>query len=249
MDFSPLREVHLDSGTVEVERVTGISFSQCPASDREEFLELKSRELAAQTTPELRHSYFVQNVIDYVPNPWKANDVINRALAVLKERFSDQEIARHQIFLLSEVEKLLKGDEVRIGELDRLARAVFDQKLHRDEIRLVLKFGKEVLKPETYYERENLINVQRSLFEPVPAKAFNELETEIAYKIDERTDRTFWWYRNWDTRRGFQIVGWQKRRFFPDFILTISNSAGESFIEINLLEPTGGHIAHTQGKS
>lgn len=156
-------------------------------------MELESRELAAQTIPELRYSYFVQNVIDYVPNPWQAKDVINRALAVLKERFSEEEIARHQIFLLSEIEKILKGDEARIGELDRLARAVFDRKLHKDTIRLVLKFGKEVLKPETYYERENLMNVKESLFEPVPAKSFNELETEIAYKLDERTDRTYWW--------------------------------------------------------
>lgn len=43
-------------------------------------------------------------------------------------------------------------------------------------------------------------------------------------------------------------MGWQKRRFFPDFILTIRDDSGENFIEINLLEPTGSHLAHTQGK-
>lgn len=51
------------------------------------------------------------------------------------------------------------------------------------------------------------------------------------------------------TREVVLRLCWQKRRFFPDFILTIRDSAGESFIEVNLLEPTGGHIAHTQGKS
>jgi type III restriction enzyme len=245
VDFSALREVHLDPTATETERITGISFRQSPAADKEEFLELQRWEQALQTAPELRRSYFVQNVIDYVPNPWQAKEVVEQALAVLREGFSEEEIARHQIFLLSEVEKILRGDQARLGELNRLARTVFDRKLKEDRIRLVLKFGKEVLQPEGYFEREQMLNLQLSLFEPVPAKSFNELETDIAYKIDERSDRTFWWYRNWDTRDGFRIVGWQKRRFFPDFILTIREKAAESFIEINLLEPKGGHLAHT----
>lgn len=248
VDFSALREVHLDPAPAAVERVTGISFSQSTAADREEFLELKSWQQAVQTTPELRRSYFVQNVLDYVPNPWKAREVVERALAVLRERFSDDEIARHQIFLLGEIEKVMKGDDARLGELDRLARAVFDRKLQEDRIRLVLKFGKEVLKPETFYEREQTLPMQASLFEPVPATSFNELEKDIAFKIDAHAERTYWWYRNWDTRTGFRIVGWQKRRFFPDFILTIRDRSGENFIEVNLLEPTGGHLVHTQGK-
>ena len=211
-------------------------------------MELTSREQVTELAAELRRSYFVQNVLDYVPNPWKARDVVDSALAVLRERFADEDIARNQIFLLSEIEKVLKGDEETLGEIDRLAKAVFDRKLAIDAIRLVLKFGKEVLKPESFYERDAIMNVQLSLFEPVPAKGLNELEKSIAYKIDKRADKTYWWYRNWDTRKGFQIVGWQKRRFFPDFILTIRDDFGENFIEINLLEPTGGHLVHTQGK-
>lgn len=248
IDFSGLRAVTPAADEASVERVMGITFSQDTAADKEEFLEITSRVQAIEPPRELRRSYFVQNVLDYVPNPWKAAEVVDAALAVLRERFPDAEIARHQIFLLSALEKILKGDEETLGEIDRLAKAVFDRKLQKDEIRLVLKFGTEVLKPESFHERDQIMNVQLSLFEPVPAKGMNELEKQIAYKINSRADRTYWWYRNWDTRHGFQIVGWQKRRFFPDFILTIRDESGESFVEINLLEPTGGHLVHTQGK-
>jgi hypothetical protein len=248
IDFSALRTVTPAADDDAVETITGISFRADTAADRDEFLELTERRRAVHASAELRRSYFVQNVLDFVPNPWQAAEVVDSALAVLRERFSDEEIARHQVFFLSAVERILKGDEEALGEIDRLAKAVFDRKLQQDAIRLVLKYGKEVLQPESYYGEDAILNMRLSLYEPVPARGLNGLEKNVATKLDRQADRTFWWYRNWDTRHGFQIVGWQKRRFFPDFILTLQDRSGENFVEINLLEPTGGYLVHTQGK-
>lgn len=73
-------------------------------------------------------------------------------------------------------------------------------------------------------------------------RSINELEEKVAIKIDDRADKTYWWYRNWNTKDGFCIAGWQKERFYPDFILTIRDESDTSFCEVNLLEPKGQHI-------
>lgn len=244
VDLAPLEDVHINKEGKGLEKMVAIGFSREIAEDTEEFLEIVEMRKRVSMRSNLRKSFWVQNILEYVPNPWKAYELVDRALTLLRENFSLEDIESNQIFLLDELRKILGGAGQNVGEVDRLARKVFIERMESDEIRFVPKFSfKKVLTPQYYFEkdaRRRGLNVKKSLFEPVINDDLNELEDKALWRMEDGKE-TYWWYRN-KVKKNFFLVAWRKNRFYPDFILTLKDNSPKSFDKIFLIETKGGHL-------
>lgn len=244
VDLSPLEQVHINKDGKGVEKTVAIGFSREIAEDTEEFLEMVERRKRVAMKSSFRKSFWVQNILEYVPNPWIAYELVNRALQLLQGLFSLEDIEDNQVFLLDELRKILGGANNKIGEVDRLARKVFMDRMKKDEIRFVPKFSfQKVLTPEYYFEkdaRRHSLNVKKSLFEPVMNDDLNDLEDKAVWRMEDGKE-TYWWYRN-KAKKDFFLVAWRKNRFYPDFILTLQEDDPKSFDKIFLIETKGGHL-------
>lgn len=244
VDLSPLEDVHINKEGKGLEKTVAIGFSREIAQDTEEFLEMVEMRKRVSMRSTLRKSFWVQNILEYVPNPWKAHELVDRALTLLRGRFSLEDIESNQVFLLDELRKILGGAGQNVGEVDRLARKVFMDRMRSDEIRFVPKFSfKKVLTPEYYFEtdaRRRGLNVKKSLFEPVINDDLNVLEDKALWRMEDGKE-TYWWYRN-KAKKDFFLVAWRKNRFYPDFILTLKEKSPKSFDKIFLIETKGGHL-------
>ncbi|MBT4384829.1 DEAD/DEAH box helicase family protein [Candidatus Peregrinibacteria bacterium] len=244
VDLSPLEQVHINKDGKGVEKTVSIGFSREIAEDTEEFLEIVEMRKRVAMKSSFRKSFWVQNILEYVPNPWTAHDLVERALSLFKSMFSLEDIESNQVFLLDELRKILGGAGSKVGEIDRLARKVFVDRMDSDEIRFVPKFSfKKVLTPEHYFEKEarrHSLKVKKSLFEPVIKEGLNALEDKAVWRMEDGKE-TYWWYRN-KARKDFFLVAWRKNRFYPDFILTLQEKNPKSFDKILLIETKGGHL-------
>jgi type III restriction enzyme len=246
IDLSDLENVHLDPKKQTAQTITAFNFSSAVAVDHEEFLEIKEKEKNPLGSTEFHKSFFVRNILDLVPNPWIGQQVVTEALKVLGKRFSDKEIAENQILFLDEIRKILAGDNVRLGEINRLAREVFLAKLENDEIRFVLRFNADdVLEKESYYDSLGREPFKLSLFEPIVRGSMNDFEREFAHFLEDKEDRTYWWYRN-TPKDGYRLIGWRKGKFYPDFIFTTSNDKPDEFQKIFVVETKGAQLARTE---
>lgn len=246
IDLSSLDKIHFDPTKKSRHTVTAFNFSTTVAVDSEEFLAMKEKEDNALGDTEFRISFFVRNILDLVPNPWIGKQVIDRALTILRKRFKEQQIAENQIIFLDAIRIILGGDNEKIGEINRLAREVFIEKLKKDDIRFVLRFDADaVLERESYYEGQGRESFKMSLFEPTVKGTMNDFEKEFAHFIEEKKDRTYWWYRN-KPKNGYHLVGWRKGRFYPDFIFTVQGNKSDTFQKIFVLETKGAHLGLTQ---
>lgn len=241
VDLNDLTNKHISKDEKQREIVKSIGFRDI-AEDMEEFLAIKENEKLLQESPPLTKSFWVQFLLDLIPNPWMAEEIISKAIAMLTKKFSLEEVSQNQMFFLKELRKILKGTESKMGEIERLSKKVFYEKLKKDEIRFVSKYTHEILKPEIYFEKQarHTLNVQMSLFEPVVISSLNILEENAVDEIEKR-EKTFWWYRN-KSKRDFYLIAWKKEKFYPDFIVTLKSDQKDSFATIYLLETKGGHL-------
>lgn len=244
VDLSLLQEVHINKNGKGIEKMVSIGFSREIAEDMEEFLEITEQRNKVSIKSTFKKSFWVQNVLEFVPNPWTAYELVAKALKVLRKQFSMEDIENNQIFLLDELRKILGGANNKVGEVDRLARKVFMERMKADEIRFVAKFNfNRVLTPEYYFEKEARryrSNFEKSLFEPIIEDGLNELENDAVWRMDDGKD-TYWWYRN-KAKKDFFLVAWRRNRFYPDFIVTLQESNKKSFDKTILIETKGGHL-------
>jgi len=246
ISLSSLHDIHLDPKKQSHSTVTAFNFSATVAVDQEEFLAIKEKEDNPLSDAEFHVSFFVRNILDLVPNPWVGKQVIDRALTVLKKRFSEKQIAENQIVYLDAIRMILGGDNEKLGEINRLARQVFIEKLDADEIRFVLRFDADaVLERESYYEGQGRESFKMSLFEPIAKGSVNDFEKDFAHFIEEKTERLYWWYRN-KPKNGYHLVGWRKGRFYPDFIFTMQDKKPDRFLKVYVVETKGVHLGQTQ---
>lgn len=243
LDLSEFAESHLSGDEKSQEIVHSVGFRDI-AEDMEEFLAIQEYKKKLKESPPLHTSFWVQSILDIVPNPWIAKEVVDKALKILDKKYKKHQIAQNQMFFLERLRKNLNGSSSIVGEINRLAKKVFLKKLKKDEIRFVLNYDSKILKPESYFEKEatrsKTMNVQMSLFEPVLLDSLNNLEEETVDQVEQK-EKTFWWYRN-KAKKDFYLVAWRRSKFYPDFILTLRNGQKDSFATIYLLETKGGHL-------
>ncbi|MEM7072630.1 MAG: DEAD/DEAH box helicase family protein [Pseudomonadota bacterium] len=241
LDFTKIEldQLKLTGGFVAKDiRVVGLNF----ATDAEERSYLKESEKERKAFPAGRFSveYCVRHLLDLVPNPWVAVALVERARAQILQTHSAEKLDRSMLEFLAGLRLVLEGDGERTGEIQRLARKVFDMRYEWKEIQFILYFNKRILQPQTYFVREDQLGgINKSLFKPITKTMMNNLERDKIDTYDEQ-DKTLWWYRN-PVKNGFCMAGWGKRKFYPDFIIT-QNPSGTSFDKIVVYEAKGDHL-------
>lgn len=164
-------------------------------------------------------AFAASHLLDVMPNPWRGNEIARKVFGSLAQRYGRRRILDGYVFVLDEMQRHL------MKERDRLAREVFLEMLEGETMRFMVvtdQFAQRLPRKLTIPELEPRANseigkqYQLSLFEDMPATAFNGLERSVATFLDAQ-EQLYFWYRN-RSRNDYFVQGWQPHRIYADFI-------------------------------
>jgi len=187
---------------------------------------LPGERVTTATMMPLDLAFMTRQLIDIVPSPWAAYEIVKEAVDRLRLRYSEEAIRRDLSFVIAELKRLLKT------ERDHLAQEVFRKLIAQDELKFYLLTGHAgSAVPERIMARSGAsrlvgagnVALQRTLFEWEPEEQFNKLERAVALFLDEQ-EWVLWWYRN-AVRAGYSIQGWKAHKVWGDYIVNTASSA------------------------
>jgi len=224
-----------DSVTVE-EYVATLS------DDEKEVIKTSVRSTSGETHGVFDRAYAAEYLSSLIPNPWVAYEVVDACFAGLRKGHSEELIAKNFFFILFEIKKELTK------RIEELSQAVFNDMLRRDDMRLEIVSKQSYVLPQKVPLRpvEPLKNkyhqeLQKSLFDFIPAESVNGLERQVAYYLEDQ-DKLYFWYRN-IARSDYGLQGWRKDKIYADFIFTVFEKGGQKVGKVYVLETKGEHLA------
>lgn len=189
--------------------------------------------------------YVVRSIVDIVPNPWRARQIVSEAVSLLKAAgLDDDAMGQRQSHVIEELRKTL------IAIRDRLAEELFSSDVTAGIVQFRLRTdGNNWRMPDSMptdraansqeLRRDDGQIVKQSLFAPAYRDDFNEYEQEVACYLDSEA-AVRWWHRN-VAKRQYGLQGWRKAKIYPDFIFAIS--AGGGVERVMIVETKGDHLA------
>jgi len=186
--------------------------------------------------------FITRHIIDIVPNPWVAYEIAEKALNILRKKYSDDLISANMVFIIQELRKTLEDQR------DLLAQRVFVKMVKNKEILFFLQCDSSFALPTENIVKGNVKKltrdtgdpIEKSLFEYVPEEELNKLEQSVAVYIDKQ-QKLLWWYRNL-SKQDYYIQGWKKSKIYPDFILSKSNEENDDYSKVLVVETKGLHL-------
>jgi type III restriction enzyme len=186
--------------------------------------------------------FIIRHIIDIVPNPWVAYEIAEKALNILRKKYSDDLISANMVFIIQELRKTLEDQR------DLLAQRVFVKMVKNKEILFFLQCDSSFALPTENIVKGNVKKltrdtgdpIEKSLFEYVPEEELNKLEQSVAVYIDKQ-QKLLWWYRNL-SKQDYYIQGWKKSKIYPDFILSKSNEENDDYSKVLVVETKGLHL-------
>lgn len=191
--------------------------------------------------------FLVRQLLDVVPNPWQGIRILDEALATLRNRgFSDSKLFDARLELVQHIRADLRQ------QVSTQAEYVFREKLKAGTIALRLTSSND---PELNWQLHNTLEMltgeaellrksgrplERSLFEKLPERDFNELEKNAALYLDENSC-VYWWHRL-AVKGSFSLQGWQRQNVYPD-LLACLQQAEDGTLRMAVLETKGNHLA------
>ena len=139
-------------------------------------------------------------------------------------------------------------------QVDVAAETLFRRKLEEGEISLRLvssgdaKLNWDLAKTleidvadeDPQLRRKDGGDLEKSLYEKVYLRDFNDLEKETAWYLDTR-QTVYWWHRIAVNQRSYSLQGWQRNKVYPD-ILACLHGMEEGKIRFTVLETKGEHL-------
>ncbi|MBE7467381.1 MAG: DEAD/DEAH box helicase family protein [Planctomycetes bacterium] len=193
---------------------------------------------------EIDGTFVVRHLLDLIPNPWVAHEIVERVLGKLKERYAPEMLAGNLVFVIEELRKRAAH------ERDRLSQIAFDTLVKAKKIRFLmikddpasrLASHKTIRKDRKTLTRRDNQPLERSLFDFVPEDDLNLTEKAVAWYLDEQ-EKLLWWYRS-ISRQDYAIQGWRKNRIYPDFILsTVDPKDRTEYDRVLVVETKGLHL-------
>ena len=184
--------------------------------------------------------FFARRIADVIPNPWVAARIVDRVLDSFRKQNIDEKKLFAARYNLSEFIK--RRLEQRVYDE---AERVFCAKLKSREILFELRDNGQFQIPDEMHEliarrgESMLLPLEKSLFEAMPAKHFNELECDFAICLDGN-EAVQWWHRFVARRSEYFLQGWTRNRVYPDFVLC-AGADGKSR-RMFVLETKGTHL-------
>jgi len=215
-----LSRIHWE--TMDLARFDSLELNPTPVGHADIAIGLDGVESALRVTDandtELDPAFITRQMLDVVPNPWVAYEIVQNAIERLRRRYSDDEIRRDLGFVITKLKEVLtEGRDIQ-------ARAIFAEMLLSKQLHFWLLTGSagnaipERIRARSgaklrYPDTDEL--PMRSLFD-YNADEFNETEKAVALYLDQQT-WIVWWMRNL-VPGGYGIQGWQPHRVYPDFL-------------------------------
>ncbi|MGV3660821.1 MAG: DEAD/DEAH box helicase [Prosthecobacter sp.] len=193
--------------------------------------------------------FLVRQLLDVIPNPWQGMRILGETLEVLRGRgVTEDQLYTNRLELLREMKLDLKQ------QVHEASEKLFLQKLARKEVifrlvttndpklnwRLAQTLEVDVGEDEQPLNRKNGDPIEKSAFEKVFRRDFNELEKETAWYLDAK-DSVHWWHRIAVSQGSYGLQGWQKNRVYPDFLACIHGTQDGKF-RFSVLETKGEHL-------
>lgn len=198
-------------------------------------------------SPELDFPALVRLLADVVPNPWQAARILRGALAALRELgFAEIQLLASRYRLIEKMRADLLADIYVQTErifCDLLADGGLSFRLEGNGLswELLEKLTFEVTQPPDFQitHKANGQPVEKSLFEQIWSRHFNNLEKDVALYIDD-VKAVRWWHRI-AVQADWYLDGWKKKRVFPDFLVALEEMDGKPS-KLVVVETKGLHL-------
>ncbi len=199
---------------------------------------------ASSETVRFDPAYAVRMIIDLVPNPFVARDIVGELLDALNKRgFDDKKLGMLAALIVEEMRRGLERE--RAARAETLFKAGVADGMIQFRLRLDGRNWKMPSTVETA-EAENARQLvgkdggplQKSLFSPVYEAELNGDERDVAVYLDSESTLK-WWHRN-VARVQYGLQGWRRAKIYPDFIFAVNTNEGGS--KITVLETKGDQL-------
>ena len=211
--------------------------------------ELEQEAVDALPKEGLDAPYLVRQLLDVVPNPWQGMRLLDETLAALRAKgVTDEQIYVNRLDLVQSMKTDLRE------QVNAMAENLFREKLDSGKIALrlvasndpalnwkiaeTLEIDVSDVDPLLYHK--NGEPLEKSLFEKVYQKEFNELEKNTAWYLDE-SQCVYWWHRIAVNQRSYGLQGWQRHRVYPDLLACV-HGVEEGKFRFSVLETKGDHL-------
>ena len=253
LDWESLRFLRVDKAAMDADKlertVARVSLDRKAKETGQMVFELEQE--AVETMPEdgLDAPYLVRQLLDVVPNPWQGMRLLEETLVALRAQgISDEQIYVNRLDLVQAMKADLRE------QVNAMAEGLFRDKLASGEIALRLVSSNdpalnwkiaetlelEVSDVDPLLYRKNGEPLEKSLFEKVYQKEFNDLEKNTAWYLDE-SQCVYWWHRIAVNQRSYGLQGWQRHRVYPDLLACV-HGVEDSKFRFSVLETKGDHL-------
>ncbi len=183
--------------------------------------------------------FITRQIVDTVPNPWIAYEIVSDVVQRLRKRYNDNWIRRDVGFIIRMLKDVLekgRNEQAQDAFVNLLKTGHFHFWLvaglagNTIPERIRAHGGRKLLYPDTGDKP------QRSLFDFVQAD-FNQTETDVALFLD-RQEWVLGWYRNF-VKQGYHIQGWKPYKTWNDFVALQGIERVET---VHVLEIKGLHL-------
>lgn len=251
LDWEAFRYLQADSVKVEEEEKLKRTIARVDIDQKDEDqAKLFTHEMVDHIPDEgLDIAFLVRQLLDVVPNPWQGMRILDDTLAVLRGRgVSEKRLYVNRLDLLKTMKLDLRA------QVDSAAEALFREKLESGAISLRLvssgdaKLNWELAKTleidvsedDRLLHRKDGGDIEKSLFEKVYQRDFNDLEKDTAWYLDTRQS-VYWWHRIAVNQRSYSLQGWQRNRIYPDMLACVHGVEDGTF-KFSVLETKGEHL-------
>lgn len=253
LDWESLRFLDLKKATVDDDKlqrtVARVTLDRKAKETGQTVFELEHEEIKALPEEGLDEPYLVRQLLDVVPNPWQGMRLLEETLEALrKQGVSDEQLYANRLDLTLTMKSDLRK------QVNAMAEALFRDKLQSGEIALRLVSSNDpvlnwkiaetleldVADVDPLLYRKNGAPLEKSLFEKVYQKEFNDLEKNTAWYLDESAS-VYWWHRIAVNQRSYGLQGWQRHRVYPDLLACVHGVEDGKF-RFSVLETKGDHL-------
>ncbi len=242
-DRIKIGDIQISSGEAALEQIRYVDLNDAVVNHLDRELDIdKSLDI----------SYFARRLSSEVPNPWRAAEIANSALSLLKaDGRSEDELFDQRADLAQQMREGVRS------AIDLAAEELFRCKLNNGDIQFSLDADTgnyevpEVLQISVPQNAPFLSGssgfIQKYLFEtPYDCEFDSDLERCFARYLDENA-AIRWWHRGASRQRGeYFLRGWRQNRIFPDFIAVAekrdSKDGNTEYQQVLVYETKGGHL-------
>lgn len=253
LDWQSLRYLAVGKAAMDSDKlertVARVTLDRKAKESGQTVFELEQEVVEALPEEGLDVPYLVRQLLDVVPNPWQGMRLLEETLVALRGKgVSDEQIYVNRLDLVQIMKKDLRE------QVNAMAETLFREKLDSGEIALRLVSSNDptlnweiaetleldVSDVDPLLYRKNGEPLEKSLFEKVYQKEFNDLEKNTAWYLDE-SQCVYWWHRIAVNQRSYGLQGWQRHRVYPDLLACVHGLEDGKF-RFSVLETKGDHL-------